>query len=304
MAEVGTDLWRPCGSSPLLQSGVQNHVHIVLEYLQGWRWLHRHSEEPVPVLSHPNSKNVFPGVQREPPVFQFVLTASGPITGHCWEESGFIFTASFQVFIHINKNFLCFFFSTLSSPGSFSLSLYERCSRLFIILVAPHWALSTTSMSLFFWGTQNWAQHWGMVPSVLNKGEGPAVNTSSNAIKDTIYLFCISCTLLVHVQPGVYKDLQVVLLPSSFPTSVSNVVQINSYQLFFGGNTLLQKKPLCHKMLGLQFVLSEFSYKIKGCCCFFPLQFWKYYSDMVQFNFPDFSNEGNNMKKKGVTSIS
>jgi len=33
---------------------------------------------------------LFPDVQRKPPVFSFVPTASGPGTGHCWQESGFI----------------------------------------------------------------------------------------------------------------------------------------------------------------------------------------------------------------------
>jgi len=47
---------------------------------------------------------LFPDVQREPPVFQAVLTASGSVTGHHWKEPGSVcFTPSLQVFIYIDK---------------------------------------------------------------------------------------------------------------------------------------------------------------------------------------------------------
>lgn len=36
--------------------------------------------QPVVVLSQPQSENVFPDVQKKPPVFQVVPTASGPVT--------------------------------------------------------------------------------------------------------------------------------------------------------------------------------------------------------------------------------
>ena len=34
------------------------------------------------ILGHPHSQKVFPNAQREPPVFAFVPTACGPVTGH------------------------------------------------------------------------------------------------------------------------------------------------------------------------------------------------------------------------------
>uniref|UniRef100_A0A663MPQ5 TLC domain-containing protein n=1 Tax=Athene cunicularia TaxID=194338 RepID=A0A663MPQ5_ATHCN len=49
-------------------------------YLQGQR-LGNPSGHSVPALGHPLSKKVFPDVQREPPVFQFVPAASSPVTG-------------------------------------------------------------------------------------------------------------------------------------------------------------------------------------------------------------------------------
>ena len=82
MAEVGRGLWRSPGPMCLLKQGLlewvtQDHVQMAFEYLQGWR-LHSLIGQPLPVLSHPHSKGVFPYVQTEPLVFQFVLIASGP----------------------------------------------------------------------------------------------------------------------------------------------------------------------------------------------------------------------------------
>ena len=64
------------GPTPLLKEGhlkliAQDHVQMAFEHLQGVR-LHNLSGQPVPVLCDPHSKKVFPHVQREPPVFQFV----------------------------------------------------------------------------------------------------------------------------------------------------------------------------------------------------------------------------------------
>jgi len=74
------------GQRPLLKQGhldpvAQVCVQMAFEHLQGWR-LHNLSGRPVPVLGHPHSEKVFPDVQREPPVFQCVPVASGPVTGH------------------------------------------------------------------------------------------------------------------------------------------------------------------------------------------------------------------------------
>jgi len=42
---------------------------------------------PVPELHHPNSTDVLPHAQMEPPVFQLVPSASGPGTGHLWKKN-------------------------------------------------------------------------------------------------------------------------------------------------------------------------------------------------------------------------
>ncbi|KAK4828172.1 hypothetical protein QYF61_024421 [Mycteria americana] len=86
MAEVGRDLCRTFVQCPLLKQGhpeplAHDCVQTAFEYLQGWR-LQNLPGQPVPVLVHPHSQIVFPDVQREPPVFQFVTIASGPVTEH------------------------------------------------------------------------------------------------------------------------------------------------------------------------------------------------------------------------------
>ena len=66
--------------------------------------LHNISGWFVPVLSHRYSEKVFPDVQSEPPVFQFVLIAYAPFIGHHWKDPGStLFAPSLKVFIYINK---------------------------------------------------------------------------------------------------------------------------------------------------------------------------------------------------------
>ena len=64
MVEVGRDLWRSSGPTPVLKQGhlelvAQAHGQMAFEYLQGWR-LHNLPGQPVPVFSHPHSEIVFP----------------------------------------------------------------------------------------------------------------------------------------------------------------------------------------------------------------------------------------------------
>jgi len=62
---------------------------MAFDCLQGRR-LYNLSDKPLSVVSQPNSKKVFPDVQREPPVFQFMPIASCPVSGHHWKERGCI----------------------------------------------------------------------------------------------------------------------------------------------------------------------------------------------------------------------
>ena len=85
MEWVGRDLWRSSSPNSLLEQDhleqvAQDGIQAGFEYLQRRR-LHNLSGQPVPVLGHPQSK-VFPHIQMELPVFQFVPIAPCPVTGH------------------------------------------------------------------------------------------------------------------------------------------------------------------------------------------------------------------------------
>jgi len=80
-----------------------DYVQKPFEYLQGGRTHHLHGQ-PVPVLSHPHRKKVSPGVHIEPPVFQFVPTASYSVAEHHWKETAAVFFTPFlQLFINIDE---------------------------------------------------------------------------------------------------------------------------------------------------------------------------------------------------------
>lgn len=82
-AEVGKDFLNSFALIPLLkqeQQVAQNHVQMAFEDLRGGR-LHIFSGQPVPVLSHPQSK-VLPDVPTEPLVFHFMFIAPCPVSEH------------------------------------------------------------------------------------------------------------------------------------------------------------------------------------------------------------------------------
>ena len=110
-------------SNPLHKQGhlepvAQDCVQSAFEYLQGWR-LHNLPKQPVTLTV----KTVVPDVQSQLPVFQFVPIASGPGTGHHWEEPHFfLFAPSLQVLLYIDNIPLSLLFSRLNSSSSLSLS--------------------------------------------------------------------------------------------------------------------------------------------------------------------------------------
>jgi len=62
------------------------------------------SGQIVPGLHHPLSKEVFPLVQMEIPLLQFMPVAPCPVSGHHWKESGLILlTSTLKIFIGIYK---------------------------------------------------------------------------------------------------------------------------------------------------------------------------------------------------------
>ena len=92
MVEVGRDLYRSSGPTPLLKQGhldlvAQDHVQMAFEDLRWWR-LHNLYQGSVTL-----TMKVFPDVQREPLMSQFVPLAWLIASGHHWKESGVIFFA-------------------------------------------------------------------------------------------------------------------------------------------------------------------------------------------------------------------
>jgi len=92
MVGVGRDLCGSSGPTPLpkhghLQQAAQDHVHVGFEYLQRRRFYNLPGQ-PVPVLRHPQSEEVFRHLQTELPLLQFVPIAPCPVAGHHRRESG------------------------------------------------------------------------------------------------------------------------------------------------------------------------------------------------------------------------
>jgi len=108
MVEFERDLYGSSSPSPLpkqghLQQAAQDLIQVGLEYLQGSR-LHNLPGQPVPVLRHPQSKEVLPRVQMELLTLQFVPIAPCPVAGHHWKESGpILLTPSLKIFRGVYK---------------------------------------------------------------------------------------------------------------------------------------------------------------------------------------------------------
>lgn len=107
------------------------------------------------MLSQPHSKKVFPNIQKEPSVFQFVPIGSCLVTGNHQKEPGSNFMAAFlQVFMCIEEI-------------PFELSLHTEKSQSFltggilqpsIFFMSFFQSLSGLSMSLLYW-EHTWTQH-------------------------------------------------------------------------------------------------------------------------------------------------
>jgi len=167
MIEVGRDRWRSSSTIRLLNQGhlqkaAQDLVQVGLEYLQRRR-IHNPPGQPVPVLRHPQRKEVPPHVQMELPVPQFVPIASCPVTGHHRKEFGpILLTLTLEIFVSIYK-----------VPSQPSLLQAEQTQLPQLLLLgemfqSPHHPRSPTVDSLFLsfleWGAQNWTLYsrWGL----------------------------------------------------------------------------------------------------------------------------------------------
>lgn len=111
-------------------------------------------------------------------VCQFVPIASGPLAA----TEALALSSTHSPFRHIYT----------SVKGSLSLFLYERCSSLIIFMVF-HKSLSSMSLSLLQWGTENWTQPFkGGHCRAEGKGGLPWLAGSIPAItaQDSVSLSC------------------------------------------------------------------------------------------------------------------
>ena len=74
----------------------------------------------------------------------------------------YIYRHTLYIYIYICTLVRCplsLLFSSLHTPSSLSLSLYERCSSPFIIFVGLLWTLSSMPTPHLYRGAQNWTQY-------------------------------------------------------------------------------------------------------------------------------------------------
>ena len=153
MVQVGRDLWRSPGPTSCSSWATYNKLPRTMS-----RCFFRISKEgnskaslgkPCQCLVTLPVK-AFPDVQGEPPVFQFVPIASGPLTEpHCKEPGSVLFAPYFQVFIYMNMipptpSLLQAEQSQLSQPfliGELLQSLNHACGSLWDSLQYAHISL-------------------------------------------------------------------------------------------------------------------------------------------------------------------
>ena len=89
----------PC----LLNHMLKCHIYTPSEHLQGW-WSHHLPGQPVPMLDHSFSKEIFPNIQPKPPLTQLEAISSRPISSCFGEETNTcLTTTSFEVAVASGK---------------------------------------------------------------------------------------------------------------------------------------------------------------------------------------------------------
>ena len=86
MSPTTTYPFYPKSNNPLLNRVPEHHIQMVFRCHQGW-WFNHLPGEPIPVLNHPFSKEVFPDIQPKLSLVQLKAISPCPVTCHQWEES-------------------------------------------------------------------------------------------------------------------------------------------------------------------------------------------------------------------------
>lgn len=97
-----------CSNCPS-QGGLHNHqLDVQTDFDNLWGRLHGLSGQHVPVLHHLHCKEVFPDVQWESPVYQFVLLVSCPVLNHWKKPVTLLFALSLQVSVYVDPSWAPF----------------------------------------------------------------------------------------------------------------------------------------------------------------------------------------------------
>lgn len=108
--------------------------------------IHNFVGQTMPILSHPHSKNVFPGVYKERAVSDCAHQLL-PITGHHWKEPCFILIhiPALQVFVHIYVQ-INLLFAMLNRSISHNFPLCKWYPNPLVTVMGLHWSLSCGSI--------------------------------------------------------------------------------------------------------------------------------------------------------------
>lgn len=105
-------------------------------------------------------------------------------------ESDSAFTLFHQIVIHSDKTLPKRPFLRLNSHSSLSLSSHVRCwcSSPLFNFAAVHWTSSSLSMSLSYWGAQDWTQTWSHQCCAERKDPIPRLASKAlpNAVQDAV----------------------------------------------------------------------------------------------------------------------
>uniref|UniRef100_A0A8B9QH24 Glycoprotein endo-alpha-1,2-mannosidase n=2 Tax=Apteryx owenii TaxID=8824 RepID=A0A8B9QH24_APTOW len=147
-----------------LEQAAQDHVQLGFKYLQGCG-LHSLSRKPVSMFSYPCSKEVFLMFKWNFLCFSLcplpLILSLGTTEKSLAPSSLDPPIRYLYLLIRISLSLL---FSRLNRPSSLSFFSYKQCSSPLIVFVALCWTCSSRSVSVLYWGAQNWTQYsrWGL----------------------------------------------------------------------------------------------------------------------------------------------
>ncbi|KAK4810580.1 hypothetical protein QYF61_007317, partial [Mycteria americana] len=199
---------------PPLHHVPKRHIYTAFKYLQGWR-LNHFPGQPLPMLDHPFSKEIFPNIQSKPPLAQLEAVSSCPIACYLGEETDpHLPTTSFQVVVESDK---------VSPQPPFLQAKQPQVPQPLLIRLLRCPSLDTLqplNVSLVVRGpTLNTAFEVQPHQCQIQRDDhfpSPAGHTISDTSQDVIGLLGHLGTLLAHIQAAVNQHSQVLFCQAAF----------------------------------------------------------------------------------------